>query len=75
MKRKENFPGWEDWRNQNKSGIDCEVRVERKGGKVVTITENLGIYIENTTNIREVPDKVYVALTGDRCAITDIRIR
>ena len=75
MKRKENFPGWENWRNQNKTGIDCEIRVERKGGKVVTTTENLGIYIENTTNIREVPEKVYVALTGDRCAITDIRIR
>lgn len=74
MKRKDSFPGWDTWKSANKEGIDCEIKIERKGNKVVTTTENLGVYIENTTSIYESPEKVYVALTGDRCAITDIRI-
>ena len=74
MKRKDSFPGWEVWKEKNKAGIDCEMTFERKGGRVITTTENMGIVIENTTTMKEIPDKVYVALTGDRCALTDIRI-
>ena len=75
MKKKDNFPGWEDWKEQNKEGVECEVTFERKGNTIITTTENLGIYIENTTIIKENPGKVYVALTGDRVALTDIRLR
>ncbi len=75
MKKRDNFPGWEDWKEQNKEGVECEVTFERKGNTIITTTENLGIYIENTTIIKENPGKVYVALTGDRCALTDIRLR
>jgi hypothetical protein len=48
---------------------------ERKGSSILTTTVNFGIYLENTTTIKDSPSKVYVALTGDRCAITDIRVR
>ncbi|WP_294237726.1 hypothetical protein [Pseudobutyrivibrio sp.] len=36
--------------------------------------EDAGIIIRNTTKIKEMPKIVYFALTGDECAITDIRI-
>ncbi len=75
MKRKDSFPGWEAWKEINKEGLECEISFERKGNRVITTTENLGIVIDNSTIISEMPDKVYVALTGDRCALTDIRIR
>ena len=41
---------------------------------VTVTTENFGIFIENTTEIIEGEDKVYVALSGDQCALTNIRI-
>ena len=37
-------------------------------------TSNLGIYIENTTTGIDPAKKVYLALTGDLVALTDIRI-
>lgn len=75
MKKTENFPGWETWKEKNKEGIECEVSFERRGNRIFTTTDNLGVHIENTTSILEEPEKVYVALTGDRCALTDIRVR
>ncbi len=75
MKRKDSFAGWEAWKETNKAGMECEIYFEKKGNRIITSTENLGIVIENVTTVREMPDKVYVALTGDRCALTDIRIR
>ena len=74
MKKKDEFLGWEDWNNKNRKGFECEVSIVQKGGHIVLKTENLGIEIENTTDISEVPDKIYVALTGDQVALTDIRI-
>lgn len=75
MKKKDSFPGWDSWKENNKKGIECSIDFQKKGNRIVTKTENMGIYIECTTNITETPEKVYVALTGDRCALTDIRIR
>lgn len=75
MKKKDTFPGWDEWKAQNKEGVECEVSFEKKNLTVLTTTENLGVYIENTTVINDNPNKIYVALTGDRCAITDIRVR
>ncbi|MCR5558342.1 MAG: HD domain-containing protein [Butyrivibrio sp.] len=75
MKRKDTFLGWESWKEKNKEGFECEINFERKGNRITTITENQGVYVENTTIIKKMPDKVYVAITGDRCALTDIRIK
>lgn len=75
MKKKDTFPGWDVWKEKNKEGVECTVSFQKKGSRVITRTENMGLYIECTTNVKESTDKVYVALTGDRCALTDIRIR
>ncbi|MCR5339437.1 MAG: HD domain-containing protein [Lachnospiraceae bacterium] len=74
MKRKESFPGWEIWKERSRRGIECSLFVEKKSDQVILKTEDQGIYIENTTTFKEIPPKVYVALTGDQVALTDIRL-
>lgn len=74
MKKKESFPGWEEWKKANKKGLECEISFARKGNKITMHTENLGIEIVNTTFINSGVEKAYVALTGDQVALTDIRI-
>ena len=37
-------------------------------------TENLGVVLDSTTTIHDEIKDVYIALTGDQCAITNIRI-
>ena len=49
------------------------VTFDRRDEEVTMITENLGIRIRNTTFIDKHKD-LYIALTGDQCALTDIRI-
>ncbi len=75
MKKTEEFAGWSVWKEKNLAGIECEVELERKGKQIQITTENLGIHIENTTTILEEREDIYVALTGDQCAITDIRVK
>ncbi|MBQ9200614.1 MAG: HD domain-containing protein [Lachnospiraceae bacterium] len=75
MKKKDDFAGWEAWKTANKEGMECQVIFERKGNKIVTTTENMGIQIENITEVNEDMGEIYVSLTGDQCALTDIRIK
>ncbi|MCR5725770.1 MAG: diguanylate cyclase [Treponema sp.] len=75
MRRTDAFESWNAWKEANKAGFECRVEIERKGKYIELSTENLGISIENTTEILEPKDAVYAALTGDLCAITDIRLR
>ena len=58
----------------NKKGFDCTVRIHREENKITVTTENGGISIKSITTIKEMPPEIYVALTGDQCAITNIRI-
>ena len=60
---------------REQEGFECEVHLERRGDRIITTSENFGVHIENTTIMNKSPQKVYVALTGDRCALTDIRIK
>ncbi len=73
MNIEKSFEGWEAWKEANKNGIDCTVIVQRKGNTITTSTENLGITIYNVTTIPDPEETVYVMLTGDQCAITNIR--
>ncbi|MCR5282662.1 MAG: HD domain-containing protein [Lachnospiraceae bacterium] len=73
-KKEADFVGWDNWMKQNLEGMDCEVSVERRGDKVILRTTNLGLSIENITTGIEPAKKVYLALTGDLVALTDIRI-
>ncbi len=70
----ENFKGWEAWKAANKEGIDCTITFNRSGDTIVATTENLGIKLKCITKLHEEPEEVYVSLTGDQVALTDIRI-
>ena len=69
------FEGWDSWKQSNKKGLDCKVSFGINGNEITTSTENLGLFIKNVTTIANMPEKVYVALTGDQCAITNIKIK
>ena len=68
------FEGWDKWKEICKQGFDCTVTFRVQDNKITTTTSNLGIDIRNTTTILDPAGEVYVALTGDQCAITNIRI-
>lgn len=74
VKKTTQFPGWGRWKEVNKDGMECEVNIVRKGDRIVLKTENLGINIENVTTVTDDRQKVYVSLSGDQVALTDIRI-
>ena len=69
------FEGWNVWKEKNKQGLDCAVKIWREGNRVVMQTENLGIAIHSVTTIRDSVKDLYVAVTGDQCAVTSIRVR
>lgn len=75
MKRNYSFLGWDIWKEINKEGLDYEVLLEKKGKRIILKANNYGIEIENVTVIKDAPEKVFVALTGDQVALTDIRVR
>ena len=75
MRKKEDFPGWDVWKEKNKAGLECAVSFTKKGNSINVSSENLGISIDNTTVILDDTKDIYVALTGDQVALTDIRIR
>ena len=68
------FPGWNVWKETNKEGMDCTVKIRRDGNRITMETSNLGIAIDSTTIILDRISEVFVALTGDQCALTHIRI-
>lgn len=68
------FRSWHDWKQDNKTGYDCEITVERTGNKIILTTENLGVKVHNITTVLDGNDEIYLALTGDQCAITNIRL-
>ncbi len=70
----DDFCGWNAWKDANKEGYDCTVSIRKEGNRIVTTTENKGISIKNITTIENLTGELYVALTGDQCAITNIRI-
>ncbi len=69
-----NFPGWNIWKEKNKEGMDCTVRIRREGNRVMMETENLGIAVDSVTTVKDDVRNMYIALTGDQCALTEIRI-
>lgn len=69
------FKDWENFKHICKQGIECTISIKRRGNKITLNTQNLGIKISNTTILHEGYDKIYVAITGDQVALTDIRIR
>ncbi len=75
MKKTEDFKGWEAWKEANKEGLEYELKFRRKKRRIRLSTENLGLSLELTIKLPEDEDgEIYVALTGDQCALTDLRV-
>ena len=70
----EDFHGWDEWKAFNKRGYSCEISIYRRRNKIIMTTENNGIFVKATTIITDGTENVYLALTGDQVALTDIRI-
>lgn len=74
MVKKDDFVGWDDWKKSHKAGLDITVTFRRNANRITVMTDNLGLFIENTTILPPEAGVVYVALSGDQCAITNIKI-
>ncbi|MCR4907225.1 MAG: HD-GYP domain-containing protein [Lachnospiraceae bacterium] len=74
IERKNDFVGWDDWKEKNKQGLDCTVVIRKEKNTITMHTENLGIVIDSTSTIRGNVKNLFVAVTGEQCAITDIHI-
>ena len=68
------FPGWNSWKETIKQAMDCAVRIRRDGNRITMNTENLGIAIDSVTTLRDHAGEIYIALTGDQCTLTNIRV-
>lgn len=75
MKKTQAFPGWNGWKEIHKNGLECTVEASRTGNRVRIKTDTLGIQIEDTIRVFDGVPEVYLALTGDKVALTDIRIK
>ncbi len=71
---KQDFLGWDSWKAFNTEGYDSSVSFHKQGNEIVSTTENFGISIRCTTVIKCDAPEIYVALSGDQCALTNIRI-
>ncbi|MCR5626794.1 MAG: HD domain-containing protein, partial [Lachnospiraceae bacterium] len=68
------FEGWDNWKEVNKTGMECVVRFNKRGNKLTVTTDNLGISIKSVLTIDKDMGDIYVSLTGDQVALTDIRV-
>lgn len=74
IKMNPDFLNWNEWKHRQKVGVDCSLSVKRKGNVIVFEGENCGISIKNTTTLLADVDDVYLALSGDQCVISNIKI-
>lgn len=74
VERSVTFAGWNDWKDRFKAGLDCMITVRRDGNRISMQTENLGVAVRSETTILDEEKEVLLALTGDQCAITNIRV-
>ncbi|MCR4891139.1 MAG: HD domain-containing protein [Lachnospiraceae bacterium] len=68
------FAGWKEWVELNKKGIDYAVRVTRDKNKVIIEAENQSFAIHAVTTIPKEVKDIYVSLTGEQTAITNIHV-
>ena len=69
------FEDWDIWKSKNREGFDCTINVHRIGNQVTIYTIDNFIEFKNTINITdENVHNLYLALTGDQVALTNIRI-
>ncbi len=68
------FKNWDDWKQKNKEGLDVVLSLYRDGKTIIMETENLGISMKAKIVINDDVSKLYFAITGDECAITNIHV-
>ncbi len=71
----DSFGGWEAWKEYNKKGFDTSISIVKNENHITVTTDNLGLFIKNTTTLSDDCETVYAAITGDQCAVTNIRIK
>ncbi|MCR5735223.1 MAG: HD domain-containing protein [Lachnospiraceae bacterium] len=74
LKTTAEFLGWDEWKNNNKKPHNVILRLHCFSNNIITTTENSGVNVKNVTTLSDKKQKVYVAITGDQCAMTDIMI-
>ena len=68
------FTDWNEWKRQNKAGQDCELCYHVEEGSVTITTEYCGLSIRSVTTVDGDLPALFTSLTGDQCALTNIRI-
>ena len=69
------FEDWDIWKAKNREGFDCTINVHRQGNLITVYTVDNFVELKNTINITdENVHDLYLALTGDQVALTNIRI-
>lgn len=74
VKKTRAFKGWDNWKEKNKAGMECHISFRITGNTLDMAADNTDFKIQNKTMFLSIPDNLYVSITGDVCAITDIRI-
>ena len=74
VERTEAFTSWNDWKEMNKQGLDCTLTIRKEKNRIFMDTENGGIAVHSVTTLRDNVREVFLALTGDQCALTNIQI-
>lgn len=72
--KSEAFENWSAWKQKNKAGVNCSLQISRKGNVIKLQVENSGLEIRNITTMPTDVSNVYFYLSGDQCALTNIRI-
>ena len=72
----EDWKDWPDWLKKNKAGLyDCEIVAVRDADSIIVTQTNGGVTVKSVTQIpisNRFP--VYLSLTGELCALSNIRI-
>ena len=72
-KKNDSFESWDKWKEVNKKGYECHVTMRRKHNRIIMHTENGGIDVKSTIYMQDKEEDILIAITGDQCALTDIR--
>ena len=74
INKNEDFVDWEEWKQQNKQGLECVITAVRNGD-ILTVTTELGsISTKNVMTLTPGVEDILLALSGDQVTMTDIRI-
>jgi len=68
------FGDWTSWKENNKKGVDGTISISKTENSLVITTENSGLTCVSRVELPENVNKLYAVLTGDQCAITNIKI-